>query len=178
MRKSEFSTKYTKTTLAPIVAESLSIAEVLRKLGRPLSGSMYRWIPEIIERHGIDTSHFLGNRRNSGRRHVGGAVKLAWPEVLVYDRLNGHKEDTFRLRRAMIEAGIDHSCAVCGLTNLWMNRPLTLQIEHRNGNPLDNRQANLCFLCPNCHSQTETHSVTLSARRTNAQMVELVDTQV
>lgn len=35
---------------------------------------------------------------------------------------------------------------------------MVLQLEHKNGDPEDNRLINLCFLCPNCHSQTLTFS--------------------
>ena len=176
MRKKEFTTKYTKELLAPIVAESLSIAEVIKKLGLPVSGSMYRWIPEVIDRQGLNRSHFLGMRRNSGVLHVGGPKKLHWSEVLVCNRLRGTKEQSPKLRRAMVESGIPYACSECTLTDSWNGKPITLQIEHKNGNPLDNRRENVCFMCPNCHSQTSTHSVKLSARE-NAQVAELVDAQ-
>jgi hypothetical protein len=38
----------------------------------------------------------------------------------------------------------------------WFDKPVTLQLEHRNGNSTDNRLENLEFLCPLCHSQTST----------------------
>ena len=37
-----------------------------------------------------------------------------------------------------------------------MNSKLTLQLDHINGINNDNRKENLRFLCPNCHSQTDT----------------------
>lgn len=42
-------------------------------------------------------------------------------------------------------------------TIAWNNKPLTLDLDHINGDNTDNRLANLRFLCPNCHSQTETY---------------------
>lgn len=34
-----------------------------------------------------------------------------------------------------------------------MGRSLTLDVDHKNNNWLDDRLENLQFLCPNCHSQ-------------------------
>ena len=61
-----------------------------------------------------------------------------------------------RLRRAMREKGVPDRCDTCGLGPVWQGRPLTLVVEHRNGDWLDNRISNLALLCPNCHSQTAT----------------------
>ena len=44
----------------------------------------------------------------------------------------------------------------CGNTGKWKGKKLVLQLEHKNGIHNDHRFSNLEFLCPNCHSQTET----------------------
>ncbi len=41
---------------------------------------------------------------------------------------------------------------------IWRNTVVVLQLDHINGVFNDNRLENLRFLCPNCHSQTETFS--------------------
>ena len=46
---------------------------------------------------------------------------------------------------------IKYQCAGCNNPGHWNNKPLTLQIEHKNGLPNDHRLENLEFLCPNCH---------------------------
>lgn len=46
-------------------------------------------------------------------------------------------------------------CVECGIEN-WNGKPLALQLEHKDGNPENNHISNLCLICPNCHSQTDT----------------------
>lgn len=47
-------------------------------------------------------------------------------------------------------------CEKCGNDGNWQGQILTLQLDHKNGVNNDHRLENLRWLCPNCHSQTET----------------------
>ena len=50
----------------------------------------------------------------------------------------------------------DGKCASCGITD-WNGKPLVFDLEHIDGNSENNKETNLCCLCPNCHSQTPTY---------------------
>ena len=142
--------KYTKEILASIVANSCSVAEVMRRLGfRKVSGGNHSHISRTIKRLGISTEHFTGQASNRGPHHVGGPDKLTATQVLCIDRRNGMKEAAFRLRRALSEVGRLPLCENCGVGIKWQSAPLVLEIHHINGDSLDNRLENLQYLCPN-----------------------------
>src|SRR5688500_4448819 len=57
--------KYTRELLAPLVAQSRSLSEVIRKLGRTPNGGYHRLITSRIRRLELDTTHFT--HRNARR---------------------------------------------------------------------------------------------------------------
>jgi predicted RNA-binding Zn-ribbon protein involved in translation (DUF1610 family) len=52
---------------------------------------------------------------------------------------------------------IPYKCNECGISG-WNNKKLALHLDHINGKNGDHRLENLRFLCPNCHSQTDTYT--------------------
>ena len=147
--------KYTPELLKEVAARCRSIAEVLRQLGIPANGGSHAHISRKLKALGIDTSHFTGSVHNRG----GTSHNRKPPEqVLVQLPADRNRTPGKRLRRAMLTFGIAERCSWCDLGTTWNGKPLSLHVDHINGDFLDNRPDNVRFLCPNCHSQTETHS--------------------
>lgn len=139
--------KYTKELLESVVPGCHSLYEVVSKLAREgATGGSVNVIRARIREYGISTSHFRRAQPN---------VSPAPKEVLVL-RTSGPRTPASRLRKALIQSGIPHICSECENGPLWRGRRLVLQVDHKDGNWLDDRIENLRFLCPNCHSQTDT----------------------
>ena len=145
---------YTDEAIRQAVRESRTIAQVVRALGAKLTGGTHAHISRRIRRLGLDTSHFTGQAHMSGLRHV---RRRGPSELLVLLPDGSPRPRGSLLRRAMLEIGVPEVCACCGIPPEWNGAPLRLDIDHVDGNWLDNRPANLRFLCPNCHTQTSTY---------------------
>ena len=48
-----------------------------------------------------------------------------------------------------------YCCESCKLSS-WLDKPITIELDHIDGNNKNNSKDNLRLLCPNCHSQTPT----------------------
>jgi len=153
--------RWTDEQLIEAVRGSRSMRETLAKLGLNPTGANYVGVRGHMRRLAVEDSHFLGQAHLRGGHHAW-APKTPLDAVLVVD---SRYTSTSHLKRRLIAAGVFASrCVECGLTE-WRERPLSLVLDHINGNNRDHRIENLRLLCPNCHSQTSTFAGRNKGRR-------------
>jgi 5-methylcytosine-specific restriction endonuclease McrA len=69
--------------------------------------------------------------------------------------LDGKISNPSRVRKYTLES-LGNSCSVCGIS-VWQDKPISLELDHVDGNSNNNHPKNLRIICPNCHSQTITY---------------------
>lgn len=126
-------------------------------MGMKITGGTHGLIKKMVKFHQIDTSHFTGQAWSANRKIA--ERQLHANTILVRDRHNGRREQAYMLRKSLIEVGIPELCSQCQMGPVWCGEPMVLEVDHIDGDPLNNLQNNLRFLCPNCHSQTATSGV-------------------
>ncbi|WP_392670847.1 HNH endonuclease [Streptomyces sp. LN785] len=143
----------TRDDLVAAAEASFSLAGVLRLLGRVDNGAGRALVKRSIEAHGISTEHFTGQGHFLG---TSSPYRKSATDILRRSAPPAPRTRTALLRRALDDLDVPHECAACGIGDLWSGKRLVLEIDHINGDPIDNRRENLRYLCPSCHSQTAT----------------------
>lgn len=156
--------------LAKLVANSTTLSSVLKALGLTTKGtSNFHSLKKRLEEDNIDYHHIkLGLDSNKGRKFPS-SKKIPLEKILVEN--SSYSRDALKIR--LVKEGLlDYKCSECGLIE-WNGKPLSLQLDHKNGVHNDNRLFNLRFLCPNCHSQTKNFAGKASRKRVKLKVVNV-----
>ena len=143
-----------RETLQEVVDKHNSISAIMRELKISETCPHNRKLLKLRMSDDIDGSKYDENRIRNNPFSTIQKTKLHDDKFFNI----GDKRRTGRdiKKRLLIDQQWEHACSVCNLLPIWNKLPLSLHIDHINGNPFDNRLENLRFICPNCHSQTDT----------------------
>ena len=145
---------YSSDSIIKAVNESKNIKEVLIYLGLKPAGGNYGVINKYIKKYNVNTNHFetlVQQNERTGFKPIKKELKDVLTKNSDFSRS--------QLRIRLVKEGLlKDICDKCGNTGEWQGEKLSLQLDHKNGVYNDNRLENLRFLCPNCHSQTETYA--------------------
>jgi len=148
--------KYTDQDFIEAAKKSPSIRQALILLGLEPKGGNYKVFKRKADILNVDISHYKGQGYLKGKTH-NWSVKTPLEEILIKDSLYGG--GTYKLKNRLLKENLlERKCYAddCGLVE-WKGKPIPLELEHKNGNNIDNRIENLELLCPNCHALTDTY---------------------
>ena len=134
-----------------IIEQANSYSDCLRALGLGTNGgSSTDTLKRRIVELNCDISHFGKKEKIQSPQ-----ARYSLDEILIE---NSTYANISRLKERLIREGkLEYKCQICGIKE-WQSKPLSLHLDHINGKNNDHRIENLRFLCPNCHSQTETYA--------------------
>lgn len=160
---------FTNEQFLHAIKNNYSIAGVLRELLLKPAGANYKTFNMLSKQLNADTSHF------TGKGHLKGKTRN-WGKIIPLDEFlteNSHHNPGHLKKRLVKENRIIYQCSIqeCEISN-WKGAPISLHLDHINGDSSDNRLINLRLLCPNCHSQTSTYCGKNIRRRKRAPVIK------
>lgn len=169
---------YSDNQLIEAVNDSISYAQVLKKLNLKPAGGNYKRLKHNIERLNLDISHFKGQAWNKGIKYKNFSKSQSLETILVE---NSTYRSTSSLKLRLLTENLKEAkCECCGNAE-WMGKPIALELHHINGISSDLRLENLQILCPNCHAQTDNYrgkNIAKSEQVENSSNIEILSEEI
>lgn len=143
--------RYTYEQTKELVDKNICWTDLMRDMGIRFVGNNIKTVKKLVEYYNISTAHF-DPKRASVKNHPG----VRKDSEIFCENSTVHRKTV--KDKIIKDKLLEYKCAECPVTGIWNGKPIVLQLEHKNGINNDNRLSNLCFMCPNCHSQTPTFS--------------------
>jgi len=142
--------KHSDEQVRQAVVGAKSVADVMRRLGLNCTGYGHARFKKRLLRLGLKVE----TKAPWNKGKIGDKKPTSF-----YLKKGGNVITSSKLRRRLIEDGLKkEECEECRIGPFWNNKPLTLQLDHIDGDRDNNEISNLRIICPNCHTQTKTYS--------------------
>ena len=132
------------------INKSTCKSDILRNLNLSTNSGNFQTLERYVKKYNLNISHIIYDKSRDNKF----SNKYDNDEIFIEHSPMSTKNIKNRIIKQNL---IEYKCSDCGLTNIWNDKNLNLQLDHINGINDDNRLENLRFLCPNCHSQTDTY---------------------
>ena len=144
--------------LREVAAKVKSSSEAARELSMFDGGGTLTRLRKLISKNEIDISHWTGQAWSKGStsledERIKSSVSKEGEPFCENSTTNPTYVKSLIIKRKILP----YKCSICNMEPICDGKELKFQLDHINGIRTDHRLENLRFVCPNCHSQTETY---------------------
>ena len=160
MKKTSIIYSISKEELQQIINESKTYGQVLKHFGLENRSGNPQTLKRRIKDEMLDDSCIIKHLKFGGGWNKGqkGIHSQRMPLEEAMEKIFTINSGEFGRAKKYVRAYnlIEEKCKECGISKEWNGKPITIELDHIDGNSHNNLLSNLRWLCPNCHSQTPT----------------------
>ena len=136
---------FTREEFEKIVQNSSTFSEISIAAGYSKNSTATEQIKKKCEQWNISLEHLTGYKKSN--------KELTFEDIFIENSQVAQSS----LRRYYLKGEYSpYVCSICGQPAEWNGKPLSLTLDHINGDNKDNRLENLRWVCPNCDRQLPT----------------------